>query len=131
ANYGMYSASKFALEAISEALAQEVEPFGIHVTMVEPGLFATNFNTSIQHAAQLPAYGPHRQQVLQVIDDALGAPGDPTATGAALFEVVNATEPPLRVVFGPAALNLIKSVYEERLNTWAQWEHVTMSSQGA
>lgn len=131
ANFGMYSASKFGLEAISEALAQEVEPFGIHVTMVEPGLFATNFNTSVQHAAQLPVYGPRRQQVLQVLDHALGTPGDPAATVAALLEVVNAAKPPLRVVFGPAALTHIKSVYEERLNTWARWEHVTMSSQGA
>ncbi len=127
---GLYSASKHALEAFSEALAAEVEPFGIRVTLVEPGLYSTEFKDSVIHADPLPAYDNVRREATRMVAEFLGEPGDPTATRDAILRIVDAEAPPLRVIFGPAILRLVRSAYEQRLQIWEEWEPVTVQAQG-
>lgn len=130
ADMGLYSASKHALEAMSEALAQEVNPHGIHVTLVEPGPYATSFGPSVKRAAEMPEYAAIQRGSERAMGDLFSTQGDPAASAAAILEVVDAAEPPLRVVFGPATLDLVRSFYQQRLNTWTQWEELTARALG-
>jgi NAD(P)-dependent dehydrogenase (short-subunit alcohol dehydrogenase family) len=126
---GLYHASKWGLEGFSEALAQEVAGFGIHVTLVEPGGFSTDWGgSSAAHAAELPAYAPIHEA--RRTRQGGNEPGDPEATGAALMRIVDADEPPLRVFFGNAPLDISKHVYEQRLKTWDDWADVSRQAQG-
>jgi NAD(P)-dependent dehydrogenase (short-subunit alcohol dehydrogenase family) len=126
---GLYHASKWGLEGFSQSLAAEVQDFGIKVTIVEPGGFATDWSTSsAQRAAELPAYDAVRARQAQ--RRAANQPGDPQATAAALFRIVDAEEPPLRVFFGPAGLPMTKREYAERLATWEKWNDVAVQAQG-
>jgi NAD(P)-dependent dehydrogenase (short-subunit alcohol dehydrogenase family) len=129
-NVGIYSASKWALEAFSQALAQEVAPFGIHVTLIEPQGYDTDWSgSSSRRAEPLPAYAD-----VHAAADAerknRWKQGDPEASAAAVLKVVDADEPPLRVFFGEAALGLAKADYEQRLRTWEQWQSVAELAQG-
>lgn len=125
---GTYTATKFAVEALSEALATEVAAFGIKVTIVEPGSFSTEFRSSVQSAPIIDAYNPVRQAVRSSFkpEDF----GDPEATAAALFAAVDADKPPLRLVLGSTTIAKFKAVYEARLRNWSQWEAVSNAAQG-
>ena len=113
---GLYHASKWGLEGFSQALAGEVRSLGIKVTIVEPGGFATEWGTRSAHRArQLPAYDAARAALASI--RTASTPGDPQATAAALFRIVDAAEPPLRVFFGDAGLPMIKREYAERIAT--------------
>ena len=129
-NIGMYHASKWALEGISQSLAQEVADFGIKVTLIEPGGFSTDWaGPSARHATPLPAYDPLREKAQQW-RASRGAPGDPTATSAAVLKIVDAPEPPLRIFFGTAPLGIATRDYESRLATWREWEPVSIEAHG-
>ena len=128
-NLGGYNASKWALEGLTEALAQEVAGFGIKVTLVEPGGFETDWaGSSATFATQLPAYDDLRTAVAAAWSDVES--GDPAATGAALLKIVDADNPPLRVFFGTAPLHLVPQVYAERLKTWQEWADISTQAQG-
>ena len=128
---GAYHASKWALEGISQALAQEVAAFGIHVTLVEPGAFSTDWaGPSARRSAPLPAYDDARAQMAAARAVRAAAPGDPRASAAALLAVVDAPVPPLRVFFGDLPLAIATHDYEQRLATWREWEHVSRLAQG-
>lgn len=132
ANIGAYHASKWALEGISQSLAREVADLGISVTLVEPGGFSTDWGgASARHATTLPAYDGVRDAAAASRATRTQAMGDPAATAAALFEVVDAPNPPLRVFFGDAPLGIATADYQERLATWRAWEHVSRRAQGA
>ena len=129
-NLGGYNASKWALEVLTEALAQEVAGFGIKVTLVEPGGFETDWaGSSATFAEGLPAYDDLRAAVAAAWGDVKS--GDPAATGPALLEIVDADNPPLRVFFGTAPLHLVPQVYAERLKTWEEWAAVSAEAEGA
>jgi NAD(P)-dependent dehydrogenase (short-subunit alcohol dehydrogenase family) len=130
-NVGIYHASKWALEGFSQALAQEIAPFGVHVTLIEPAGFSTDWSGSSSRTAEaLPAYADLHAENERVRKTRWAAPGDPKASAAAVLKVVDADEPPLRVFFGDAPLGLAKADYEERLRTWEQWQSVAELAQG-
>jgi NAD(P)-dependent dehydrogenase (short-subunit alcohol dehydrogenase family) len=130
-NVGIYHASKWALEGFSQALAQEVASFGVHVTLIEPAGYDTDWaGSSSRRADQLPAYAEIHETIEAVRRQRWAAPGDPKASAAALLKVVDAQEPPLRVFFGEAPLGLAKADYENRLRTWEQWQPVAELAQG-
>jgi NAD(P)-dependent dehydrogenase (short-subunit alcohol dehydrogenase family) len=126
---GGYHASKWALEGLTESLAKEVAAFGIKVTLVEPGGFATDWSgASASFAEQLPVYDGLRAALAEGWRDV--KLGDPTAVGPALLKIVDADTPPLRVFFGTEGLELLPSVYAERLKTWQDWAYVSALAQG-
>jgi NAD(P)-dependent dehydrogenase (short-subunit alcohol dehydrogenase family) len=129
-NVGLYHASKWALEGFSQTLALEVADFGIHVTIVEPSGFSTDWGgPSASHAQQLPAYDGVRENSRARRGNTVA--GDPEATGAAILQIVDAAEPPLRVFFGDVGLPMIKQEYAKRIALWEQWDHVAVLAQGA
>jgi NAD(P)-dependent dehydrogenase (short-subunit alcohol dehydrogenase family) len=131
AGVGIYHASKWALEGFSQALAQEVAPFGVHVTLIEPAGFDTDWaGSSSRRAEELPAYADVHAASEAVRLERWAAPGDPKASAAAVLKVVDAEQPPLRVFFGTAPLQFAKADYEERLRTWEQWQSVAELAQG-
>ncbi|WP_406140129.1 SDR family oxidoreductase [Streptomyces sp. NBC_01089] len=128
---GIYHASKWALEGMSQALAQEVAPFGIKVTLIEPGGFATDWAGSSSSTSEpLPAYADFHKEVQEQRRKRVGTPGDPTASAAAVLEIVDADEPPLRCFFGSAPLGIAKADYEQRLAGWEKWQSVAERAQG-
>ncbi|QNI05608.1 SDR family oxidoreductase [Mycobacterium kubicae] len=128
---GIYHASKWALEGFSQALAQEVADFGVHVTLIEPGGFSTDWSgSSSKRAERLPDYAEVHAKQDEWRNQRWAKPGDPAASAAALLKVVDADEPPLRVFFGSGPLQLAKDDYESRLRTWEQWQPVSELAQG-
>ena len=127
----MYHASKWALEGFSQALSQEVEPFGINVTLIEPGGFSTDWSgSSSVHSEQNPAYAEVREAVFEGRKKRGERPGDPVATRTAILKVVDADRPPLRVFFGDGPLAIAKADYASRLDVWEEWNDVSIEAQG-
>jgi len=125
---GIYVATKFAVEGLTEALAGEVAGFGIKVTIIEPGSFATEFRSSMKAAPAMAKYDAVRKAVFASFKPEMS--GDPAATAAAILKVVDADEPPLRLLLGSHPLPLIRQVYAGRLDTWDKWEEVSNAAQG-
>ncbi|WP_375436342.1 SDR family NAD(P)-dependent oxidoreductase [uncultured Hymenobacter sp.] len=128
---GTYCSSKWAFEAIHESLAAEVAPFGIKVTIIEPGAYATEFGSpeSLRFAAGLEVYTDFKNHFFAGLRSM--ERGDPAATPAALFAVVDAELPPLRLFLGRHNLPAVRAAYAERLATWEAWEAVANAAQGA
>jgi NAD(P)-dependent dehydrogenase (short-subunit alcohol dehydrogenase family) len=127
---GMYDASKWGLEGLMDALSQEVAAFGIKVTLIEPGGYATDFAdpSSIRTASPIPAYARVKEQLFAAF--ASESMGDPQATSEAIFKVVDAGEPPLRILLGATAGAMVREIYEGRLATWSKWASVSAAAQG-
>jgi len=126
---GLYSASKFAVEGISEALAAEVSAFNIKVSIVEPNGFMTEFaTTSGMQSKPMPFYDGVR--------DALAAGnkaedwGVPEATAQAVLKLVDAKNPPLRLILGRVGIEWIKHTYDQRMKTWEEWQDISVAAQG-
>lgn len=129
-NLAGYHASKWALEGFSQSLAREVAPFGIHVTIVEPGGFSTDWVGSAQQADRLPAYAAEHSKFERDRTRRMARMGLPEAAGSALLRVVDAADPPLRVFFGAAPLGVATADYHSRLAMWEQWQPVAIAAQG-
>lgn len=127
---GFYCATKAAVESIHESLAPEVKPFGIKVTLIEPGAYATDFAspTSLKMVAGMDTYADLRARVFGGLASA--ERGDPQATADAILSVVDAEEPPLRFALGSTVLPMARGVYAGRLATWEAWESVSNAAQG-
>lgn len=127
---GYYCSSKWAFEAIHESLATEVKDFGIKVTILEPGAYATEFGSqdSLKFAAGMEIYSDFKTEFFGRLKDM--ERGDPNATPQALFQVVDAENPPLRFNLGSQNLPLVRAAYEERLALWENWNAVSSSAQG-
>jgi len=130
-NVGIYHASKWALEGFSQSLAQEVASFGVHVTLIEPGSFATDWaGSSSTRSTPLPDYDEVHAAAERVRAQRISTPGDPHASASAILKVVDSPNPPLRVFFGELPLTLAKADYESRLKTWEEWQPVSIEAQG-
>jgi NAD(P)-dependent dehydrogenase (short-subunit alcohol dehydrogenase family) len=131
-NIGIYNASKWALEALSQSLAAEVSEFGIKVTIIEPGAYSTDWGgASAKHATANPAYDAFREKAAEQRRARAGNPGDPVATRDAVLKVVDAENPPLRIFFGDGPLAIATRDYESRLATWREWEPVSIAAHGS
>jgi len=128
---GMYSASKWALEGISQALAEEVAAFGVRVTLVEPGGFATDPDRmSVRLPTPIPDYDVVRES-RAFGKRRLPRTGSPTAAAAALLKLADLDEPPLRLVLGDGPLALIEDDYEHRLAQWRRWDWLSIEAEGS
>jgi len=125
---GFYCATKWAVEALHESLAQEVKAFGIKVTLVEPGAYATDFGKSAQIADVLEPYAEFRKQFLTRL--ANQEQGDPDATAEGVLKLVDADNPPLRLGLGNSILPRARAAYAERLATWEAWEDISNAAMG-
>lgn len=128
---GLYHASKWGLEGFSQALSAELSEFGVRVTLVEPGGFTTDWSgDSAGRAQELAVYDGVRERRLQALGPIRSQPGDPRATGAAILELVDAAEPPLRVFFGSTGLQMVRREYAARIETWEAWDGLSQRAQG-
>ena len=125
---GFYCATKWAVEALHESLAQEVSPFGIKVTLVEPGAYATDFGRSAGIADALEPYVEFRKQFLTRLANL--ERGDPEATAEAVLKLVDTNDPPLRLGLGNSILPRARDAYAQRLATWEAWEDVSNAAMG-
>ena len=128
--FGMYCATKHALEALSESLSQEVEPFGINVTIVEPGGFRTDFaGRSIKEAATvLPDYTEMRENLRKAVAEFDGnQPGDPVKAVIAMMRITNEENPPLRLLLGEDAWDRAQAKIESLRENFFAWEKITRS----
>lgn len=131
---GAYHISKWAVEALNESLAGEVADFGIKVTVVEPGGFATRRGKNPDPLANGfmadadPRYDGLRQRLASFTGRQPA--GDPAAAAQALLKIVDSDEPPLRVLFGVGFYPMIQKVYADRLKTWADWQDLSAEAQG-
>jgi NAD(P)-dependent dehydrogenase (short-subunit alcohol dehydrogenase family) len=127
---GFYHASKWAFEALHESLAQEVKAFGINVTLLEPGAYATDFSSqsSLKIAAGIDAYADLRAHIFAA--GAKMAFGDPRATAEAILKIVDTEAPPLRFFVGTEGLPLARVAYANRLAAWEEWSDLSNTAQG-
>lgn len=128
--FGAYCAAKFALEAISESLAAEVEPLGIRVLIVEPGAFRTEFGGARMHrSAEIGDYAETVGPTRQYIDAMDGTqPGDPDKAASAITAALASAQPPLRLALGEDAVSAIAATLESRRADLAAWQSVSLDT---
>jgi NAD(P)-dependent dehydrogenase (short-subunit alcohol dehydrogenase family) len=130
AGFGAYSASKFALEGISEALAQEVAPFGVKVLLVEPGNFRTNLLGS--GTREMPVTDAYRESVgstREFARDMHGAQvGDPLKAAAAIDQALEAQKTPLRLQLGADAVAAVRAHAQTMLEDLNHWQAVAVNT---
>ena len=123
---GAYASSKWAVEGLTEVLAQEVRGFGIKVTLVEPGPFTTDLHgDSSSNAEPQPQYEGLRNWMQHMEGTIAKVSGNPRAAGDAILKIVDAPEPPLRVFLGKSGPAFVPAAYEERIRIWKEWEHLS------
>ncbi|MEW2376940.1 SDR family oxidoreductase [Micromonospora sp. NPDC047812] len=127
---GLYSASKFALEGMSEALAAEAAAFGVKVTIVQPGGYWTDLYTSSTAATPQPAYGPLREELARQWAEG-SIDSEPRLAAEALMKLVASDDPPLRLLLGSMVYDLAFDVSKRRMEVWAGWEEVSRAAEKA
>jgi len=130
-NVGYYHASKYALEGLSETLAKEMAPFGIGVTVVEPGAFRTNFRgRSIRQSnIRLPEFADTLGKQRDALLNAHGKQqNDPVKGAVAIIEAVKAERPPLHLLLGTDALDLARQQLAAMAKDFDEWETLTRST---
>ena len=124
-----YSASKFALESLSEGLAKELAPFGIRVSVIEPGLFTTDWSgrSMRESAVRIPDYDDTVGARRKLIREARAPdPGDPKRVGDALVMLSRLEQPPLRLLLGRDVLGALRTKLAGMQASIDEWEAVTV-----
>jgi NAD(P)-dependent dehydrogenase (short-subunit alcohol dehydrogenase family) len=131
AGWGFYNTTKFAVEGFSEALTGEMKPLGVHVTVIEPGPFRTDFlgRSGKLAANELPEYAQTAGKAREYLRTQAGKqPGDPQKAVEAIIAVADSPEPPLHLILGKIALTR----FRDKLALWqreiAAWEPVTIDA---
>ncbi|MFZ6709439.1 oxidoreductase [Undibacterium sp. TC9W] len=130
----VYCASKFAIEGFSESLALEVARFGIHITIVEPGFFRTDFldQTSVRYGekaiADYASSGVNSRNTYDSYNHQQA--GDPVKLGAAMVTISNLAEPPLRYAAGSDAIQVVAASLEKHQQELQQWRVLSVSTDG-
>lgn len=125
---GYYHATKFAVEALSESLSQEVAPLGIKVMIVEPGAFRTDWagRSMVESSLIIEDYketAGQRRRATKAI--AGNQPGDPVKAAAAIIDAAQAEQPPLRLLLGSSALKVAHDRLDKLRANFDAWAHVT------
>ncbi len=132
AGFGVYSSTKFAVEGISEALHDELAPLGIHVTVIEPGYFRTDFldSTSLSVSTNIIAdYAATAGMVRTVATDlSHNQPGDPKKLAAVLLDFADAANPPLRLPLGSDTVAAIEDKHRKDAAILSEWRSVSIST---
>lgn len=128
-NIGMYHASKWGLEGLTQALYQEVQPLGIKVTLIEPIGYTTDWaGPSARFARELPAY--EHVRAANSTRRSSSVRGNPEATGPVILKLVDMEQPPLRIFFGKGAHDMIHAEYEKRLAEWDRFKALSEEAHG-
>jgi NAD(P)-dependent dehydrogenase (short-subunit alcohol dehydrogenase family) len=128
---GMYSASKFALEGMSEALAAEAARFGVKVTIVEPGGYWTDlYTTGMATTEPMDAYTPLRAELEKRFADG-SVDSMPYLAAEAVMKLVDSEDPPLRLLLGSGIYDLAFDISRQRMATWAAWEETSRAAEQA
>ena len=130
AGSGYYAATKFAVEGLSESLAQEVEPLGFRVLIVEPGPFRTNFGRSVKQSPNVIAdyeksAGKHRQET---IDRSGKQPGDPVRAAEAIIKALQSPTPPRHLVLGRAGFDNVENQWRSLLQEADLWRATSLGA---
>lgn len=131
AGWGFYNTSKFAVEGFSEALSGEMEPLGVHVTIIEPGPFRTDFlgRSGRMAERELPDYAPTAGKARDYLKNGSGKqPGDPQRAIEAILTVADSPNPPLHLLLGKAALTRFRDKQAQWNKEIAAWEPVTLGA---
>ncbi|GAB2688667.1 SDR family oxidoreductase [Saccharopolyspora gloriosae] len=121
---GMYGAAKAALDAMSGSLAMEVEPFGVKVTVVQPGGYETGlFTQGLTATEEDPAYAPLRAELFEMFTDSQDF--DPSLAAKVLLQLADLEEPPKRIVLGGLAYDLVRDLERARSAELPKWEHLS------
>lgn len=125
-----YAAAKFGVEGFSESLYKEVAPLGIHVTIVEPGGFRTDFaGSSTQLREGHPEYDATVGAMARRQRDSDGKqPGDPAKAAAAVLHIASLSDPPLRLLLGTDAYNLAEQAALLKLESDRKWKDLSIST---
>ena len=124
----LYCASKFAVEGFSESLALEIAPFGLHVTVIEPGPFRTDFlkPESIRFAAAPVADYDGRREAMRASFEQRngGQAGDPVKLARAIVTLAGEAQPPLRFTAGAMAVDLMAAKLDEKRSELERWREL-------
>lgn len=129
--WGYYNASKFAVEGFSEALAGELAPLGVHVTIIEPGPFRTDFlgRSGVEAANRISDYDETVGKTREYFNSQAGKQrGDPQKAVEAMMEVAASPNPPLHLILGAFAYNRFKQKLEQWQREMQQYEPVTLGA---
>lgn len=128
---GAYNASKFALEGLSEALAQELAPLGIRVLIVEPGYLRTDFLDDSMRTAKttIADYADTAGRTVKLMAERnRKQPGDPRKAARAIVNAVESAHPPLRLILGPDAVERVTNKLAALRRELDDWREVAMST---
>ncbi|MEV4347274.1 SDR family NAD(P)-dependent oxidoreductase [Actinoplanes sp. NPDC049596] len=129
ASTGFYTAGKSALDALSQALAMEVAPFGVKVTIVQPGGYGTELFTSGTTTTEpRPEYEALRAQLAEMWGEDAGP--DPSTAAPVVMELVDLPEPPLRLIVGSASYDMVRQMDQARAAEYQAWESLSRRAPG-
>jgi NAD(P)-dependent dehydrogenase (short-subunit alcohol dehydrogenase family) len=130
----LYCGSKFALEGFSECLAKEISPFGLFVTLVEPGPFRTEFLTpeSAQFRGKpIADYDDRREQIRSGFEERNGLqPGDPAKLAEAIVQLADEPNPPMRFLAGSVAFTAAEEKLAAMRTEFEKWKELSVSTDG-